>query len=321
MHTANRRSPISMLEKEGFTMKIETSRLLITQFDTSMARSVHLQSLDEDTRRFVPDEVFETEEEASETVRFLMDCYASGEGPLVYPILLKDGSYIGYVQAVPLEDGTWEIGYHIGKEFTSHGYATEAVRAFLPVILKQLGISRIKGICLAENAASRRVLEKCGFAMLWEGTGSYQGREQMVCHYVYPEEVSPKDLVTRFFEDGYTHKNFQSVMNCVASDYVDHSPAGARSNTDAVNILKIVAGQFSDLKVTMLDVFSEGPMVSTRVLYEGIHTGLCMGVPGTGKAVRFEALENFRVENGKIQESWGYWPDPEILRQLTCSDD
>ena len=79
MHTANRRSPISMLEKEGFTMKIETSRLLITQFDTGMARSVHLQSLDEDTRRFVPVEVFETEEEASETVRFLMDCYASGE--------------------------------------------------------------------------------------------------------------------------------------------------------------------------------------------------------------------------------------------------
>ena len=95
--------------------------------------------------------------------------------------------------------------------------------------------------------------------------------------------MSPKDLVTRFFEDGYTHKNFQSVMNCVASDYVDHSPAGARSNTDAVNILKIVAGQFSDLKVTMLDVFSEGPMVSTRVLYEGIHTGALHGSSGYRK--------------------------------------
>ena len=130
-----------------------------------------------------------------------------------------------------------------------------------------------------------------------------------------------KEIVIRFFEDGYTNKQYDFIMECVSEDYVDHSPAGARSNADAVNILKIVAGQFSDLTVTMLDVFAEGNMVATRVLYEGTHTGTCMGIPATGKHITFEALENFKVEHGKIVESWGYWPDPEILRQLTCSDD
>ena len=40
--------------------KIETDRLVITKFDESMIESVHLNSLDEDNRKFVPDEVFET---------------------------------------------------------------------------------------------------------------------------------------------------------------------------------------------------------------------------------------------------------------------
>lgn len=50
-------------------------------------------------------------------------------------------------------------------------------------------------------------------------------------------------------------------------------------------------------------------MVATRVLYDGIHTA-------TGKHITFEALENFKVENGKITESWGYWPDKEIEEKL-----
>ena len=166
-------------------MKIETERLMITTFTMDMAEAVHLNSLDEDNRRFVPDEVFETVEEAEDTVRFLMSVYENGEGPLVYPVLLKDGTYIGYVQAVPFDDGTWEVGYHIGGKYTGKGYATEAVKAFLPVIMPRLGISRIAGICLTDNKASVKVMERCGFTREFEGVGPYQGEERNICKYFY----------------------------------------------------------------------------------------------------------------------------------------
>lgn len=166
-------------------MRIETERLIITDFDMSMAESVHINSLDEDNRRFVPDEVFETVEEAAETIEFLMGCYETGEGPLVYPALLKDGTYIGYVQAVPLEDGIWEIGYHIGGDYTKQGYATEAVRAFLPVIMPQLNLTQMTGICLADNLASVKVMERCGFVKEYEGMGNYQGEERRICRFLY----------------------------------------------------------------------------------------------------------------------------------------
>ena len=166
-------------------MRIETQRLVITRFTMDMAEAVHLNSLDEDNRRFVPDEVFETVEEAADTVECLMGVYENGDGPLVYPVLLKDGTYIGYVQAVPFDDGTWEIGYHIGENYTRKGYATEAVQAFLPVIMPKLGLERIKGICLADNKASVKVMERCGFVKEFEGVGPYQGAERPICRYYY----------------------------------------------------------------------------------------------------------------------------------------
>ena len=103
---------------------------------------------------------------------------------MVYPVLLRDGTNIGYVQAVPIEDGDWEIGYHIGKAYTCKGYATEAVKAFLPVIMSDLGISRMSGICVTENAASCKVLEKAGFTLVYEGIGCYQGEEREIHKYV-----------------------------------------------------------------------------------------------------------------------------------------
>lgn len=129
--------------------------------------------------------------------------------------------------------------------------------------------------------------------------------------------MTNKEIVIKFFEDGYTNKNYDYVMECMADDYFDHSPAAARSNKDAVGILKLVAQQFSDLKVTVLDAFGEGDMVATRVFYEGVHTGECMGIAPTGRKITFEGLENFRLENGIIVESWGYWPDLEIKQKLS----
>ena len=99
--------------------------------------------------------------------------------------MLTDGTNIGYVQAVPMNDDTWEVGYHIGKTFTGNGYATEAVRAFLPVIMKELNITEILGICVVENVASIKVLEKTGFEKLYEGMGAYQDEERAICKYVY----------------------------------------------------------------------------------------------------------------------------------------
>ena len=165
---------------------LETDRLIIKEMTMDMAMDVHQNSLDEDTRRFVPDEVFETPEDAKETIEFLMSQYGSAEGPLVYAIITKEeNKNIGYVQLVPIGEGKWEIGYHVAKAYTRKGYATEAVKAFLPVMAKRVGTSEVYGIWLLENAASGRVLEKCGFQTFFTGEGMYHDGDYLISKGVW----------------------------------------------------------------------------------------------------------------------------------------
>lgn len=125
-----------------------------------------------------------------------------------------------------------------------------------------------------------------------------------------------KEIVKKFFKEGYENHNYDKVKSIVADNYIDNSPAGARSNKDAVEILKIIENTFTDLKIDIMDIFEENNMVATRVKYSGIHSGECMKIEATGKAITFEALENFKLQDGKIIESWGYWPDMEIKKKL-----
>ena len=83
-------------------------------------------------------------------------------------MLLKDETNVGYVQLVPIEEG-YEVGYHIGKQYTKNGYATEALKAFLEFMKEEKKLEKVYGICVSENVASRKVLKRCGFTKEYEG--------------------------------------------------------------------------------------------------------------------------------------------------------
>ena len=161
-------------------MLISNNNLIIIKMDLSMSFDVYKNSQDEDNKKFVPDEVFESEEEAREVIKSIIKSYDSKEGPFIYAVIRQsDNANIGYIQLVQIEEG-WEIGYHIAKVYTGNGYATEAVNLYVEYLKKNTDIKEIYGVALADNFASRRVLEKCGFKLYFEGTGIYQGTKRKI---------------------------------------------------------------------------------------------------------------------------------------------
>ena len=159
---------------------IENDRLQIVRMNQSMYYDIYKNSQDGNNRKFVPDEVFNSLEETSEVVNQIINCYDSKDGPFVYAVIRKkDNINLGYVQLVKIEEG-WEIGYHIAEIYTGNGYATEAANLFLDYIKNNTNLKQIIGIALTANKASRRVLEKCGFELIYEGTGLYQGRKRKI---------------------------------------------------------------------------------------------------------------------------------------------
>jgi ribosomal-protein-alanine N-acetyltransferase len=61
----------------------------------------------------------------------------------------------------PSQAGT--LGYWIGQAHARQGYMREAILALVHYAFTVMDLSRIEAACLPENAASRGVLEKCGF--------------------------------------------------------------------------------------------------------------------------------------------------------------
>ncbi len=82
----------------------------------------------------------------------------------MWMIELKDGTHIGELCFKGLDlSGVAEIGYGISEEYQNQGYATEAVKAVLVWAFQNPKVTAIEAETDAENTASKRVLEKCGF--------------------------------------------------------------------------------------------------------------------------------------------------------------
>ncbi len=132
--------------------------------------------------------------------------------------------------------------------------------------------------------------------------------------------MTNKEVVTGFFMEGYVRHNYDFLMEHMAPDYLDHSPCAARTNAQCVAVLKNTEKNFSDMQVEISDLIEEDNKVAIRARFTAIHSGEVFGIPATGKRVSFEALEIFRMEDGKIVESWGCWPDQQIEEQLLTEE-
>jgi hypothetical protein len=73
---------------------------------------------------------------------------------------------------------------------------------------------------------------------------------------------------------------------------------------------------YSDLHVTIEDLIEEGDKVVSRNTVTGTQQGDYMGVPPTGKSVRYDEIFVFRFVDGRIAETWGVVDVFAQMRQL-----
>lgn len=66
-------------------------------------------------------------------------------------------------EKIDYKNKTVEIGFWIGKDFWSKGYATKALNLFLKILKSKFNPSKVIARHKTENVASRKVLEKVGF--------------------------------------------------------------------------------------------------------------------------------------------------------------
>lgn len=66
----------------------------------------------------------------------------------------------------PDRDGTVEVAYGVEQDSQQQGYATEGTRISVEWALEHPGVRRVRATTPSWHTPSRRVLEKCGFALV-----------------------------------------------------------------------------------------------------------------------------------------------------------
>jgi predicted ester cyclase len=73
---------------------------------------------------------------------------------------------------------------------------------------------------------------------------------------------------------------------------------------------------FPDVASTEEDLIAEGDKVVASWKVRATHQGEYVGTPPTGKAVEFTGISVYRIEAGKISESWTVEDELGLMRQI-----
>ena len=153
----------------------ETEHLKIRKFVIDDARVLYQNHLEEEVKKWIPNESYADIEETKGAISFYVDCVNNRHLPYVLAVESKQtGELIGDTGVNEVEGNVneVEIGYGICKKYSGKGYATELLKAMTEFVISTFGIDVLYGRVMRGNNASVRVLEKNGYVFVKEEFGA-----------------------------------------------------------------------------------------------------------------------------------------------------
>lgn len=164
---------------------LTTASLTLRTFVPEDAAKVFAMSQEIGMRTWLSDQVYEDANTALEVLRYLIAKYRDPGTPALAPYVLgicRSSELIGHVGLSPLGDQV-EVGFAIEHRFQGRGFATEAIKAMTEWGLQNFGLSQVLGVVASDNIASRKALERAGFALIDESMRSLHGQTRLVRTY------------------------------------------------------------------------------------------------------------------------------------------
>jgi len=116
-----------------------------------------------------------------------------------------------------------------------------------------------------------------------------------------------KALVTRIASDIWNRGNLGVVDEVMAADakyHGPHMPGGVGNRESWRNAIAMYLSAFPDSNVVFEDLLVSGDTIIGRWRATGTHTGELPSLPATGKAISIGGITIYRIDGGKIVESW-----------------
>ena len=120
--------------------------------------------------------------------------------------------------------------------------------------------------------------------------------------------------------DAMNNQQWDALDKYFAPDYHRYSQATPDVEINSLEDMKTLVKEwytsFPDAQMEIRLVAAEGDLVAVWVTFAGTHKAPMGPFPATGKRMESETFGFFRLEQGKIKESWVTWDNVAVLTQL-----
>lgn len=127
-----------------------------------------------------------------------------------------------------------------------------------------------------------------------------------------------KQLIRRLFEERVNQGDDEVIEAIVSPQY--RLSGDESEQAEGVAGFKALAAAFRtafpDGCFDFDHVIAEGDKVVTWGTFTGTHLGPMGDLPPTGKSVRVKAVDLYRLEDGRLVESWSHFDQAGMMRQL-----
>lgn len=123
--------------------------------------------------------------------------------------------------------------------------------------------------------------------------------------------------LTDLYMDVFSSRALERAGEIMSADYVNHMRMGSIEGLEA--FCGFMAGVYEgmpDIVWNILDTRVDGDRIIYLYEVTGTHQGEIMGMPGTGREIRFSGMEMNRVVDGKFVETWNYADALALLGQI-----
>lgn len=126
----------------------------------------------------------------------------------------------------------------------------------------------------------------------------------------------PKAVLAQFGAKIFEDKDFSALSGLMREDYIQHNPLVGQGRQGFQAFFEAWFKASPDFTYELKQIVSEGDKVWAHGTYAGTHKGDWLGIPATGKAYKFDAVDIFRVEDGKLAEHWDVLDVYSLFKQL-----
>lgn len=124
-----------------------------------------------------------------------------------------------------------------------------------------------------------------------------------------------KELICRWI--AFSNNGFPGEFeDWIAADYVGHLGSTTMDQTELERLERQFCKAFPGARHSIDDLIAEGDRVVLRTTADVTHLGVFEGIEPTGRSVNFTGLVVYRIQNGRIAESWGEIDFLRLLREL-----